>query len=334
MVGISKSFGRIAVLKDVALEVQPGEVRALLGENGAGKSSLMKILMGVYKPDGGEYFVGGRKVQFDSPADAQRNRVSMVYQEFGLVQYLSVTENILMGRLPARFGKVNWAGARRHAGEILERLGSTISPDAIVGDLKVADQQEVEIARALSYDPLVFIMDEPSSALSRVEIDNLYKLVRALKRHGVAVIYITHKLEEVFALADRVTVLRDGSVVGTYEIGDLKVSTLVERMTGRSVSMEAALGAAPASTSENVLEVANLSAAGLFENVSFSVAKGTIVGIAGVIGAGKSELARALVGALPEGSQGHRPRPDPPQGHRRALDRPESCSEPRHRLCQ
>jgi ABC-type sugar transport system ATPase subunit len=289
MVGISKSFGRIAVLKDVALEVRAGEVRALLGENGAGKSSLMKILIGIHKPDSGEYFVGGRRVQFDSPADAQRNRVSMVYQEFGLVQYLSVTENILMGRLPTRLGRIQWAQARRRASEILGRLGSTVSPDSIVGDLKVADQQEVEIARALSYDPLVFIMDEPSSALSLVEIENLYKLVLTLKRQGVAVIYITHKLEEVFALADRVTVLRDGSVVGTYGIEELNVSNLVERMTGRAVSMEAAL-CERGLAAQNLLEVEDLSAEGLFENVSFSVASGTIVGIAGVIGAGRANL--------------------------------------------
>jgi ABC-type sugar transport system ATPase subunit len=303
MVGINKSFGRIPVLKNVALEVKAGEVRALLGENGAGKSSLMKILMGVYQPDSGEYFVGGKRAQFAGPADAQRNRVSMVYQEFGLVRYLSVTENILMGRLPTRLGRIDWTAARKQAGEILARLGSSVSPDAIVGDLKVADQQEVEIARALSYDPLVFVMDEPSSALSRVEIDNLYKLVNALRRQGVAIIYISHKLEEVFALADKVTVLRDGSVVGTYDIGELDVSTLVERMTGKPVSMETALSGNAAAARENVLEVEELSSDGLFENVSFSVGKGTIVGIAGVIGAGKSELARAIVGALPEGTR-------------------------------
>lgn len=303
MVGINKSFGRIPVLKDVALEVKAGEVRALLGENGAGKSSLMKILMGVYQPDSGEYFVGGRRVQFSGPADAQRNRVSMVYQEFGLVRYLSVTENILMGRLPTRLGRIDWTAARKRAGEILARLGSSVSPDAIVGDLKVADQQEVEIARALSYDPLVFVMDEPSSALSRVEIDNLYKLVNALRRQGVAIIYISHKLEEVFALADRVTVLRDGLVVGTYDIGALNVSTLVERMTGKPVSMETARSEKSAGAGENVLEVTKLSSDGLFEDVSLSVGRGTIVGIAGVIGAGKSELARAIVGALPEGTR-------------------------------
>ena len=303
MAGIGKSFGGVAVLKDVDLEVRAGEVRALLGENGAGKSSLMKILMGVHQPDAGEYIVGGKKVRFASPAEAQRNRVSMVYQEFGLVQYLSVTENVLMGRLPARLGRIDWKAARRQTAAILERLGSGVSPDAVVGDLKVADQQEVEIARALSYDPLVFIMDEPSSALSRLEIDNLYRLVRGLKRRGVAVIYITHKLEEVFALADRVTVLRDGAVVGTYQTGELDLPTLVERMTGRSVSSEFTRGHFEQAAAGKILELAHLSAEGLFEDVSLVVRKGTIVGIAGVVGAGKTELGRAIVGALPEGTR-------------------------------
>jgi rhamnose transport system ATP-binding protein len=303
MVGINKSFGSVVVLKDVSLEVKAGEVRALLGENGAGKSSLMKILMGVYQPDGGEYIVGGKKVRFAGPHDAQQNRVSMVYQEFGLVRYLSVTENVLMGRLPTRFGRIDWKAARRRTAGILERLGSTVSPDAIVGDLKVADQQEVEIARALSYDPLLFIMDEPSSALSRVEIANLYGLVNGLRKQGVAIIYITHKLEEVFALADRVTVLRDGAVVGTYGIADIGIPTVIERMTGKPVGADIVRQDHAGADAPSILEVSHLTADGLFADISLSVGKGVIVGIAGVIGAGKSELARAIVGALPEAAR-------------------------------
>jgi ABC-type sugar transport system ATPase subunit len=299
MAGIRKSFGDVAVLKDVSLEVRAGEVRALLGENGAGKSSLMKILMGVYQPDAGSYVVGGRPVHFANPAAAQRNRVSMVYQEFGLVQYLSVAENILMGRLPTRLGRIDWKAARTRASSILARIGSTVAPDAIVGDLKVADRQEVEIARALSYDPLVFIMDEPSSALSRVEVDNLYALVRALKRQGVAIIYITHKLEEVFALADRVTILRDGGVVGTWDTATLDVPTIVERMTGRPVGTDVSHLDKSRPDAAPLLEVSHLSAGSLFQDVSLTVERGTIVGIAGLIGAGKSELARALVGIVP-----------------------------------
>ena len=303
MKGIRKAFGGVPVLKDVSLAVKAGEVHALLGENGAGKSTLMKILMGVHQPDAGEYMVEGKQVSFASPSHAQRNRVSMVYQEFGLVPYLSVTENILMGRLPTRLGRIDWKTAREEAAKTLKRLGSTVSQEANVDELKVADRQEVEIARALSYDPLVFIMDEPSSALSRAEIDGLYRLVRALREQGVAIIYITHKLEEVFALADRVTILRDGLVEGTYGIGELDVAMLVERMTGKSISADVALLQAPRSVeAAPILDIKNLTAEGLFNDVSLTVQKGTVVGVAGLIGAGKSELARAIVGALPEGT--------------------------------
>src|SRR6204780_2689431 len=164
MVGISKSFGAISVLNDVSLELRAGEVHALLGENGAGKSSLMKILMGVHQPDRGQLVLGGHPVRFANPADAQRNRGSRVYEEFGLVPTLSVTENIFLGRLPTQFGRIDWPRARADAAALLARIGSRVSCEAIVGDLKVADQQEVENARALSHDPLAFILHDPSSA--------------------------------------------------------------------------------------------------------------------------------------------------------------------------
>lgn len=299
MVGISKSFGSVTVLDGVNLELRSGEVHALLGENGAGKSSLMKILMGVHQPDRGQLVLGGSAVRFANPADAQRNRVSMVYQEFGLVQTLSVTENIFLGRLPARFGRIDWPRARKEAAVLLARIGSRVSCEAIVGDLKVADQQEVEIARALSYNPLVFIMDEPSSALSRVEVDNLYGLVRVLKKSGIAIVYITHKLDEVFALANRVTILRDGKVAGTFGIGDLDMKTLVECMSGKPVGAETIRRGAEGSNTANVVELEELAAGRMFNAVNFAVGKGSVVGVAGVIGAGKSELARAIVGALP-----------------------------------
>ena len=299
MVGISKSFGDVTVLNDVSLELRAGEVHALLGENGAGKSSLMKILMGVHQPDRGQLVLAGRPVRFSNPADAQRNRVSMVYQEFGLVPTLSVTENIFLGRLPMRFGRIDWPRARADATALLARIGSRVSCEAIVGDLKVADQQEVEIARALSYDPLVFIMDEPSSALSRVEVDNLYGLVRVLKKSGIAIVYITHKLDEVFALANQVTILRDGKVAGTFAIRDLDMKTLVESMTGKPVSADAIRESAEASNVGNVIELEEFAAERMFSAVNFAVGRGSVVGVAGVIGAGKSELARAIVGALP-----------------------------------
>ena len=300
MVNITKSFGSVEVLKGISFDVYPGEVHALLGENGAGKSTLMKILMGIHAKTSGRYLVDGVEVGFSGPADAQRNRVSMVYQEFGLVPYLSVTENIFMGRLPTAFGRVQWKQARQMTLAALAQVGSSVDPDKLVGDLKVADQQEVEIARALSYDPLIYIMDEPSAALSRVEIQNLYELVRLLKSKGVAIVYISHKLEEVFDLADRVTILRDGYVAGTHSTSDLTMATIVEEMTGRSI--EATLRdehRKPASDGEPLLEVKALTYEPFFEDVSITVPKGKIVGVAGVVGAGKSELARAIFGALP-----------------------------------
>jgi len=300
MTKVNKSFGGVRVLKDVDFEVRKGEVHALLGENGAGKSVLMKTLMGVHRPDTGEYVVAGKRVHFGNPAEAQRNRVSMVYQEFGLVKYLSVAENIFMGRLPSTRGMVRWGKVREQTAELLKRLDSDVPPSAIVGDLRVADQQEVEITRALSYEPVVFIMDEPSSALSYDEIEHLYELVNTLRNRGVAIVYITHKLNEVFDIADRVTVIRDGIIVGTYDITELDLTKLVERMTGKLVTADIVREDTYKKAKKNILELRNFEAPGMFSNVNLTVGKGEIVGVAGVIGAGKSELGKAIFGALPK----------------------------------
>ncbi len=302
MANISKSFGGVQVLYDVNFDVRSGEVHALVGENGAGKSVLMKTLMGVHRPDSGDYIVGGKNVRFNNPTEAQRNRVSMVYQEFGLVKSLSVTENVFMGRLPSRRGMIHWRRAREQTREVLERLASDISPTATVGELRVADQQEVEIARALSYDPLVFIMDEPSSALSYEEVAHLYELVNTLRDRGVAIVYITHKLNEVFDISDRATVIRDGAIVGTFDTAELDLPKLVERMTGKHVSAEIVREDTYKKAKENVLELQNFTAegAGMFSNVNLTVGKGEILGVAGIIGAGKTELGKALFGALPK----------------------------------
>ena len=300
MTNVNKSFGGVRVLKDVSFEVRAGEVHALLGENGAGKSVLMKTLMGVHPPDSGEYIVAGNRVHFSHPAEAQQNRVSMVYQEFGLVKSLSVAENIFLGRLPSRAGTISWRTARELAAEILTRLGSNISTHTIVGDLKVADQQEVEIARALSYDPVVFIMDEPSAALSHTEVEHLYELVNVLRDKGVAIVYITHKLNEVFEIADRVTVIRDGKIVGTYDTKELTISLLVEKMTGKHVNAELVREDMYQQSAENILELQHFTAEGMFNDINLTVGKGEIVGVAGLIGAGKTELAKAIFGAFPK----------------------------------
>jgi ribose transport system ATP-binding protein len=304
MTNINKSFGGVQVLYDVNFDVRAGEVHALLGENGAGKSVLMKTLMGVHRPDSGDYVVAGKSVKFNNPAEAQRSRVSMVYQEFGLVKYLTVAENIFMGRLPSRRGMIRWRYTRKRATEVLKALGSDLSPSAMVGDLKVADQQEVEIARALSYDPVVFVMDEPSAALSYDEIGHLYELVNTLREQGVAIVYITHKLNEVFDIADRCTVIRDGRIVGTYDISELDLSTLVEKMTGKQVSAEIVREDTYKRPKANIIELRNMEAKEkdkeLYSGVNLKVGKGEIVGIAGQIGAGKTELGKTIFGALPK----------------------------------
>jgi ribose transport system ATP-binding protein len=304
MTNINKSFGGVQVLYDVNFDVRAGEVHALLGENGAGKSVLMKTLMGVHRPDSGDYVVAGKSVKFNNPAEAQRSRVSMVYQEFGLVKYLTVAENIFMGRLPSRRGMIRWRYTRKRATDVLKALGSDLSPSAMVGDLKVADQQEVEIARALSYDPVVFVMDEPSAALSYDEIGHLYELVNTLREQGVAIVYITHKLNEVFDIADRCTVIRDGRIVGTYDISELDLSTLVEKMTGKQVSAEIVREDTYKRPKANIIELRNMEAKEkdkeLYSGVNLKVGKGEIVGIAGQIGAGKTELGKTIFGALPK----------------------------------
>ena len=296
---INKSFSGVKVLKDVSLEVRSGEVHALLGQNGAGKSVLMKTLMGVHQPDSGQYLLGDRDVRFDNPTDAQRNGVSMVYQEFGLVKTLSVAENIFMGRWPSQRGVVDWGVTKQESKKVLDMLGSSISPDAIVGNLKVADQQEVEIARALSYNPSVFIMDEPTAALSYEEVHHLYELINILRERNVAIVYITHKLDEVFELADRVTVIRDGSIVGTYNIKDLQAVSLVELITGKKVHSDIQHTEIYQKATNNILEIQNLELEGLFSDINLTVGKGEIVGVAGLIGAGKTELGKTIFGALP-----------------------------------
>jgi len=301
MTGINKSFGGVRVLKDVDFEVYKGEVHGLVGENGAGKSVLMKTLMGVHRPDSGKYIVGGQEVRFASPAEAQRQHVSMVYQEFGLVQFLSVAENILMGRLPSRRGFIQRGKTYEESQKLLKMLGSDVSPRAIIADLKVADQQEVEIARALSYDPVVFIMDEPTSALSFDEIRNLFSLVRSLRDKGIAIVYISHKLDEVFEITDRVTVIRDGVIVSTDNISEITPGTLMERMTGKKIAVE--IHREPTGYAKppgSVLELRNFEAKGLFSAINLKVGEKEIVGIAGLLGAGKTELGKAIFGALPK----------------------------------
>jgi len=301
MEGINKSFSGVQVLKNVSFEANAGEVHALIGENGAGKTVLMKTLIGALKPDSGIYYVAGNRVNFTSPAEAYQGGVSMVYQTFSLIPSLNIIENVLIGRLPTRYGTVLWSEAAKLTEKYLSLIeAQNIPPQRTVSSLRVAEKQEVEIAKALSFNPLVLVLDEPSTALPRAELQHLYKRVRLLRNQGLAIIFISHKLEEIFDLADRVTVIRDGQIVDTTEIKALTPGTLIEKITGREISASISEAKVKQQQGSTVLELRNLSAKGLFSDVNLSVEEGEIVGITGLVGAGKTELGKAIFGALPK----------------------------------
>lgn len=297
--GISKSFGVTRVLKQVDFEVRKGEIHGLLGENGAGKSTLIKILAGDYSADEGQVFYEGTPVYLRSPADSRALGIRVIYQEFNLVLPLSVAENICLGSLPAAAfpGTVNWSAVKRRAADVLARLGEEIPVDVPVRQLSVAQQQIVEIAKALSQRSTVLIMDEPTSALNDQETEHLFSLLRALRREGVSIVYITHRIDELFDLADRATVLRDGEVVGTVDISSTSPTTLVQMMIGRELREMYPKRQVP--IGDKVLEVKSLSVGAKVRDVSFQVRKGEIVAVFGLLGAGQSDLAKALFGLVP-----------------------------------
>lgn len=297
---VTKRFPGVVALDGVSLSVYPGEVLAVIGENGAGKSTLMKILSGALQPDEGAIYLDGQLVRLSDPRQALACGIGIIYQELSVIDALSVGENVFLGRLPERPGwpgTVDWAWLRRDARRVLERLGVELDPDVPVGELSVAQKQLVEIARALSQDVRVLILDEPTSALSLQETERLFALLRGLKEQGVAIIYISHRLEEVFALADRVTVLRDGQVVGTLPIDEATRDDLIRLMVGRDLS--AYYRDVRSIPGPVRLEVRGLTRAGVLEDVSFTVRAGEIVGLAGLVGAGRTELARCLFGVDP-----------------------------------
>ncbi|HLQ63605.1 MAG TPA: sugar ABC transporter ATP-binding protein [bacterium] len=298
MQGIDKSFPGVQALHDVALQVRGGEVHALVGENGAGKSTLMRILGGVHQRDRGEILWHGRPLEIRSPLEARAHGISIIHQELNQVPGLSVAENIFLGREPRRaLGWVDWTQMRVRATRLLADLGLSIDPRRRLGTLTVAEQQLVEIAKALSSDAELVIMDEPTAALTSEETQRLFGFIRDLRARGVAIIYITHRLEEVFSIADRVTVLRDGQYVSTSAVGDINLDELIRLMVGRRLTEKF-----PKETfapGEPVLEVRGLTRAGVFEDVSFVVHHGEILGIAGLIGSGKTEVAHAVFGADP-----------------------------------
>ncbi|SKA17707.1 sugar ABC transporter ATP-binding protein [Consotaella salsifontis] len=296
--GLGKKYGPITVLTDVGFDVRRGEVLALLGENGAGKSTVSAIIAGLVRPTAGTMTWMGKPHAPLSPADALSAGVGLIHQEMRLLPDLSIAENVFVGRLPTRQGRIDRASINRRAEEQLRRLGLDVAPTTLVRDLKVAAQQQVEIAKALTLNARLLIFDEPTAALGGEETDLLFRRIEQLKAEGVSFIYISHRLDEIARIADRIAVLRDGQLVATHETAQIPVKVLVEEMVGRPLDrMFPTLDEAPG---EVLLEVENISSPdGTFKDVSFSVRQGEVLGIAGIVGAGRTELVRAIAGADP-----------------------------------
>lgn len=296
---ISKSFGNLRVLKDISFDVRPGEVHALLGENGAGKSTLIKIISGVFPADAGEVRVEGEVVRFSSPREARLHGIATVYQELLLFPELTVAENIYLGHAPrTRWRSLDWQAMRAGARALLDSLDShDLDVDAKVGLLSVANRQRVEIAKALSQDARLVIMDEPTAALADGDARRLMSVVRRLRDRGVGIIYVSHRMPEIFALADRVTVLRDGAYIGTKAIGEVTEASLVSMMVGRSIDqLFPKVATKPGAT---ILELKNVSYRDTVSDISLTLRAGEIVGIAGLIGSGRTETALTIFGITP-----------------------------------
>ncbi len=299
MRGISKTYPGVRALDTVSLEVRKGEVHALVGENGAGKSTLMKILAGAQLGDSGEIRINGRTVEIDSPQKAMDLGISIIYQEFNLVPYLNAAENIFLGREPrARIpGFVDFRTMYDEAQRVIDRLGVALDIRVPVNRLSIAQQQMVEIAKATSRQSMIIVMDEPSATLTEHELESLFSLIRQLKAQGVSIVYISHRLEEVFEIADRVTVLRDGKHIATRDVSDLTREEIIRYMVGRELTQM--MPKVPAPLGDVVLEVRNLRRKDKLHDISFAVRRGEVLGLAGLVGAGRTELARAIFGADP-----------------------------------
>ena len=295
---VQKAFGAVIALRSGTIAVDPGSIHALVGENGAGKSTLVKIVAGLYQRDGGDFRFKGESVDFSSTAQSKASGVAVIYQEPTLFPDLTVTENIFMGRQPTgRLGRIDRKAMRHEVERLFMRLGVTIDPDRPAEGLSIADQQVIEIAKAVSLDAALLIMDEPTAALSGVEVERLFAIARSLRDEGRALIFIPHRFDEVFDLCDTVTVMRDGAYIATTPIAETNVDLIVRQMVGREVTdlfpkQDAAIG-------ETVLFVEGLSSPGVFHDITFRVRAGEIVGLAGLVGAGRSEVARAVFGVDP-----------------------------------
>lgn len=308
MRGITKIFPGVRALDGVSFDLHQGEIHALVGENGAGKSTLMKILGGVYPfPEyGGEILVEEKEERFGGVRDAEKLGIAVIYQELSLVKEMTVGENIFLGREPRTWGVIRWEELYRRAHQLLDELHLAIDPRTPVRNLGIGQQQLVEIAKALSHEARILVLDEPTAALTQTEVESLFRILNKLRERGVAMIYISHKLDEVFQISDRITVLRDGKTVGSNPTADWTETTVIARMVGRDVGdmFPSAVHADDQAQGEVVFEVQNVSVkdpvvAGktLVDNVSFSVKRGEVLGIAGLMGAGRSDLLMAIFGA-------------------------------------
>ncbi|WP_018247305.1 sugar ABC transporter ATP-binding protein [Orenia marismortui] len=299
MKNINKSFFGVQALKDVSLQIHKGEVHCLIGENGAGKSTLMKILSGAYQRDSGEIFFNGKKLDTSSTLQVQKEGISIIYQEFNLASVLTVAENIFMGREPLnKLGMIDKDKMYEDTQKILDKLGVEVSPRAMVNSLSVAEQQFVEIAKALSFGAKLIVMDEPSATLTPKELARLFAVICDLKNKGVSIIYISHHLDELIEIGDRVSVLRDGEHVATDDVDNIDKDQIIRWMVGRDLTNS--YPERTVTTGEVVLKIRNLSSEGVLNNINFSLHKGEILGIAGLVGAGRTELVRALYGADPK----------------------------------
>ena len=295
MRGISKIFPGVKALDNVQFTLRPGEIHALVGENGAGKSTFIKVLAGVHQPDGGEIILNGERIVMRDPIVAQKHGIAAIHQHAASYPDLSVAENIFIGHAFLKYGLINWRKTNEEARKLLDSIGAAISPTDTVGSLSVAQQQLVEIAKALSMDAKILIMDEPTAALSKRESEELYAISRKLRNRGTAIILISHRFEDIFGLADRATVLRDGKYIGTWDIDELDDAKLVNHMVGRDI--EQFYPKKKAQAGRELLRVENLSKTGFFRDISFRVHAGEIVGLTGLVGAGRTEVVEALFGA-------------------------------------
>lgn len=302
--GVSKSFAGIKVVSDVSFDMRPGEVHALMGENGAGKSTLIKIMAGLHQADEGEILVNGRRVKFASPRDAHAAGIATVHQELLLFPELTVAENIFLGQTPkTALGTIDWQTMRRRARELLDSLDSgDLDIDQKVASLSVGNRQRIEIARALAQDARVLIMDEPTAALAEADVQRLMAIVRSLCARGVAIVYVSHRMPEIFALAHRVTVLRDGHHVATKPVSEVDEAQLVSMMVGRAI--DRLYPAKQGTDGDVILELKDVSYRSVVRNISLSLKRGEILGLAGLVGSGRTETALTIFGITPA-TEGH-----------------------------